>query len=381
MKIGWINMKSYGKIESLDGARFFAIIIIVFSHFEFLSKYTFGNFYNYYIHNPTMGVDFFFVLSGFGMMYSYIKKNKNNKCQGAEFVNSFSYAWKHVKKIYLYYVVSLLVCLPLCLYDSIVVIGKSFFPSLMNTLIKLFSCLLLVQSASGISSISHGINGVGWFLSCLFCIYLISPFLIRKLNKVVKNRNIAIVLLCLDILLIAISAQVLLLIEQHSFFDDLVYSSPYRRVFYVILGMLLALIYSDNITKKNVKIWSVVELVSVILSVIWFVARGKMSIYFGTFVYCIDALLCALLLYSLAMSCGCVSRILSYKVFIFLGEISMYIFLFHYPIRMYAEFFVSYMKIASDFVGIIEAIFILSSSIILAIAIKHYNDLKVDNLK
>ena len=251
----------------------------------------------------------------------------------------------------------------------------------MNTLIKLFSCLLLVQSASGISSISHGINGVGWFLSCLFCIYLISPFLIRKLNKVVKNRNIAIVLLCLDILLIAISAQVLLLIEQHSFFDDLVYSSPYRRVFYVILGMLLALIYSDNITKKNVKIWSVVELVSVILSVIWFVARGKMSIYFGTFVYCIDALLCALLLYSLAMSCGCVSRILSYKVFIFLGEISMYIFLFHYPIRMYAEFFVSYMKIASDFVGIIEAIFILSSSIILAIAIKHYNDLKVDNLK
>jgi peptidoglycan/LPS O-acetylase OafA/YrhL len=46
------------------------IFVIVISHLEFLNNYSIGNVYQQYFHNPTLAVDFFFMLSGFGMMYS-----------------------------------------------------------------------------------------------------------------------------------------------------------------------------------------------------------------------------------------------------------------------------------------------------------------------
>lgn len=70
------------KINTLTGARFTAIMIIVFAHFEFLEKYgMFGKVYQKFFDNATMGVDFFFMVSGFGMMLSYINKiqDKNNE--------------------------------------------------------------------------------------------------------------------------------------------------------------------------------------------------------------------------------------------------------------------------------------------------------------
>lgn len=40
---------------------------------EFLKYCNFGHAYELYWHNPTIAVDYFFMLSGFGMMYSFLK--------------------------------------------------------------------------------------------------------------------------------------------------------------------------------------------------------------------------------------------------------------------------------------------------------------------
>lgn len=58
------------KIASFTGLRFIMIMVIVISHFEFLAELpNFRDFYSTYLHNATFAVDFFFLLSGFGMMY------------------------------------------------------------------------------------------------------------------------------------------------------------------------------------------------------------------------------------------------------------------------------------------------------------------------
>lgn len=60
------------RINSLTGLRFWMIIIVVLSHLGCLSNgYPYSSFYNQFLDNAVMGVDFFFMLSGFGMMYSY----------------------------------------------------------------------------------------------------------------------------------------------------------------------------------------------------------------------------------------------------------------------------------------------------------------------
>ena len=40
---------------------------------QFLKYCNFGHAYELYWHNPTIAVDYFFMLSGFGMMFSFLK--------------------------------------------------------------------------------------------------------------------------------------------------------------------------------------------------------------------------------------------------------------------------------------------------------------------
>ena len=106
-------------IDSLTGARFFAIMIIVFSHFEFLRQYgQFGEVYWRYFHNATMGVDFFFMLSGFGMMLSSIRRDPYGLLPIGGIPGLINYGKRHIRKIYPVYVVFLLIGIPYYLFTT-----------------------------------------------------------------------------------------------------------------------------------------------------------------------------------------------------------------------------------------------------------------------
>ncbi len=82
------NCKRSGKIDALTGFRFMAIMVIIISHLEFIGEYEkIGLFYKTYIHNATLGVDYFFMLSGFGMMLSYQKKSNSPMINTIEIQN------------------------------------------------------------------------------------------------------------------------------------------------------------------------------------------------------------------------------------------------------------------------------------------------------
>lgn len=116
------NCKRSGKIDALTGFRFMAIMVIIISHLEFIGEYEkIGLFYKTYIHNATLGVDYFFMLSGFGMMLSYQKKSNSPMINGVK--DCIMFAKKHVKKIYILYLISMASTIPYYIYMNITAWG------------------------------------------------------------------------------------------------------------------------------------------------------------------------------------------------------------------------------------------------------------------
>lgn len=72
-RLGGSYLATNRRIQSLEGLRGIMIFLIVLSHMEFLKYCNFSHAYELYWHNPTIAVDYFFMLSGFGMMYSFLK--------------------------------------------------------------------------------------------------------------------------------------------------------------------------------------------------------------------------------------------------------------------------------------------------------------------
>jgi len=61
------------RVKSIEGMRFVMMTAIILSHCEFLENTSISYFYSRYFHNATMGVDFFFIVSGFGLYLAFTK--------------------------------------------------------------------------------------------------------------------------------------------------------------------------------------------------------------------------------------------------------------------------------------------------------------------
>ena len=171
------------KIQSLNAIRFIMIMFIVFSHFDPLASTEETKFlFHAFLKHPTPAVDYFFVLSGFGMMYSYINKGIVLKTSLKELCG---FAVTHVRKIYKVYLVALLAGFPLNIIYWRLTNGSVDFQYMVMELAKFILCIPLLQSLSGSTFFSHAFNGVSWFLSCLFCVYIVSPFLLNRLKKTI----------------------------------------------------------------------------------------------------------------------------------------------------------------------------------------------------
>ena len=314
------------RIDTLNGGRFFAMLLIVFSHFDFLSAFSFGNFYNKHINNATLGVDYFFMLSGFGMMYSAFAKATSSP-PPAKFKNLIKFALNRVKKIYPLYIFALGIGFAYRLIFVILPSGD-ILNGVITMLKQLILCLFLIQSATGIEKYSHAFCGTCWFLSSLFCVYLVSPILINFFKKHIKSIGICI--LTLGILCAAnfTLVHIFRYIQSKTIFDMLSYASPYRRVLYVAFGMLLAVLYNLKGKKGNI------EYLAIPIACIYFFVRNYITAEV-ILTYTSDMLVCGFALYSIATGSGIFSKFLASKPIVYLGNLSMYVFIIHYLLRLY----------------------------------------------
>ena len=169
------------RLQQLEGLRIIAIVMIALSHMEFLYAgpviYPYSVFYQLHLHNPDLGVDYFFLLSGFGLYLASLKTEDSK----ITFRGSFGFAWRKIRKIYPFYLVSMMLMIPFQL--GIFQNGRIEPGTVKALLLKLPFVLTLTQTMTGIRFFSRALNSVCWFLSSLAIIYIAAPLLISFLKK------------------------------------------------------------------------------------------------------------------------------------------------------------------------------------------------------
>lgn len=347
------------------------IMIIVLSHFEFLQRLPdIGEFYLKYLHNAVIAVDFFFLLSGFGMMLGSLAKVPEEELSAPTIQACFRYGIRHIRKIYPLYlatmIFSVLAKFAYAIYDS-----KFTFSYIAHEAVKIVVNVLLLQSMSGMMFfITY--NLAAWFLSTLFCIYLVSPLLIWVLRKISRTNLTHILLAVANIAMAVILAVAFEKVEAFSKrlpgpdIDNMVYVSPFRRVFYVLLGMNLAMIFHGIKSSGAVisgKILNIAEATVSLLALAFFFARN--SFPRGVYLYAIDMVICAILVLTFAFDGGRISAWLSKPAMQRLGRVSMYIFLVHYPIRLYFSRLVSDLFENSLLTAVLFIVFIMTTTVLI----------------
>ena len=342
------------RIMSLEYLRVIMLGIIILSHFEFVGAVF--PFYNKYLHNPTMGVDYFFMLSGFGTMLSKkILEGENNKIRAC-----IRNALFGVSGIYVLYILLQFVMIPFYLYTG---------GTIINTVIKLLVSITLLQSATGIQSFSHAFNSVSWFLSSLFCINLIALPIKRIIIVWFRKAKVFTIILFIIGCSMLNSGLNLLFsyIEMRSIFNMLSYVSPYIRVWNFIIGMLIGTLFlkTKDLKEKPI-LYSTQECLSLIGGGgIWFIAKRGHSEWWMRF---IDLILCAYIIYVFANERGCISYLMSKsKILLSAAKITIPLYLIHYVVRCYVGLGFETLNISGNGIGMIaECVLILTISILLS---------------
>lgn len=364
-----------GKILSLDGMRFIAILIIILSHLEFFEKsIAVGSAYTWYLHNAQPAVDYFFMLSGFGMMLGYTKRHAADNDGQITPRESFQFALRHIQRIYPVYFLFLLIGIPYQIAGILQFHGLSH--AMVVSGFEFVLSALMLQSATGIQQFSHAFNGPAWFLSSLFVIYLFSTLLMRFIYRHCTTKKRAVVGLGTNVIIAIIVSWVFAVIESRTRFDDLNYSSPWKRVFYVTFGMLIAMLFLHTRNGMKEKHANRLCWLSITLSCIWFLERNTLAPMLSIGVYGIDFVLCGLTLYSLAIARNGITRFLSQPRMVWLGgQLSMYLYMSHYLIRMYLDRVFVYFGLTNLPMRFVEAGLILALSFAVSLGIleiQHY---------
>lgn len=77
-----MRYESNHRVNALDGARVIAMLVIVLSHVSILSFYPTNGMLIRFFNNPTIGVDYFFMLSGYGIYELFTRNAKNTDFSG-----------------------------------------------------------------------------------------------------------------------------------------------------------------------------------------------------------------------------------------------------------------------------------------------------------
>lgn len=323
-------MQKTNRILQLESMRFIMCLIIMLSHLEFLANSVYGSWYQHYLHNPTMAVDYFFMLSGFGLYLS----GKRVNCSLKE---CFSFAISKVRKIYPAYIISLIISIPYYFFSNVDRVGV--WLASLKTIIVFGIDLTLLQSITGMMGFSHSLNGVAWFLSSLFICYIISPYFLKTVDSINwggKNLLITFMMaLTFTVLLSIIALKIEKIDLLTGIVNDLWYGHPVIRCWYLFFGMLVGIAYKST----RYRLPTSLELLVLLIFGISFLGRNLLLEGYDYGVKrAIDITICSSMLFLFSIGGGSITRILSKEKFVELGRLSMYLYLFHFPVRVLVDF-------------------------------------------
>lgn len=325
------------RIDTLISLRFFMMFFIAFTHFYFISgDEGIGKYIYTHIQNGGLAVEFFFVMSGFGLAFRSLVKGEAAIEGKFSLIKGLRFGMNRMKKLYWLYVLTMASMIPITVLWKYWELNN-WAMSGIQTLTDFFADLTLTQSLYGISKISNELNGPCWFFSVLFILYCFYPLLERINHRIVKLSlpKILFILLIVEVLYYLLLMP-LSYLKDHSPFDYLAYGTPYTRVFSMFTGILICdLYYRGKYRLKNCTFWEVIAVSVALLWIynmrVYYDPQDNYSIRYPV-VAVINNVISLGLVYIFAFENGAISHVLQKKSLVTLGGCAMFIYMLHYPV-------------------------------------------------
>lgn len=304
------------------------------------------------------GVSIFIILSGFLMTINYYPTGRLLKCSVRD---SFKFSLRKLSSLYPLHIVMMLSALP---FEVKAIVNNAVGGVLYSCIIlsaKMFFNITMTQSFVPHSGIHYSLNAVSWYLSVCLLTYFCFPWILRYFRKgmSVRKANVLIsLLLVLQVVMCWFSSKINLSISD-GFTKWFVYNFPVMRMIDFILGAVLGYVYlarTDNKndgngrTDKSHRSEMIADIIFVAITIL----LVGTHIIFSTVTpqdsamnhpelwwrySCLFTLLNGVLIYQLGTDKGIICRLVSNKVFVFIGGISSSTFLIHQMIIRYVGVF------------------------------------------
>lgn len=309
------------KIYPLFSLRFILFILIFVYHCSIVINVQLKR-------QTAFAVSTFIILSGFLSGLLYINRDFNIR-------KTLEFTKKRIKRLYPLHILMLLfssVCLLLFNPISMRQIGQ------FN---KMFSCnLLLIHSWINNPDYYFSFNGVSWFLGTYLFLSLVTIPILLLLKKINNSKRGNLYLIIIALLLFITTILIVNCISINKLNDKFcefwIYIFPPSRLFEYIIGIILGIICNNNKNKikPNKSICTSLEISIILLLFVLIYGVPVIPIVnrFINYRFNMWIIPSVVMILVFSYQSGLISKLLSMRPLVFLGEISMYMFLIHQPL-------------------------------------------------
>lgn len=329
-------VSSNTKIEAFQGLRAVALAGIIFYHYNNPGLSTYA----------AWSVSMFFMLSGYlnGISWS------NGKHPPKDLKGSIFYMLRHIKKLYLLHIIMTLLCIPVSgIPEQIRQSGLSGF---------VFWGLVFLMSVTLTKSLYPkyywGFNGVSWFLSAYAVISLLTPALLHKTAHMLENKRFKTALKAILAIWILQFSYCFLIGRTDWNIEYWIYIFPLSRLgeymTAMIVGMFTQRVFCDAFSCEDDRLSAAEAGLSLPFGKISAILGIIFGIMIAMLIFCVSIpewlvrsvvwiIPNTVLLWSLHSSKGILTRSLSLRPLVILGNDSAYMFLIHPVIYGYFAYF------------------------------------------
>lgn len=311
-------------LPSIDSLRAIAVIAVIIYHID--ANYLPGGF---------LGVDLFFVLSGYLISSLIIKEYKNTGT-----VNLYNFYVRRARRLLpaVYFMITVILII-ITLFNG-VLLKKSYLDALFGYIYSsnwwyIFHKLDYFDSFGSQSPFKHL-----WSLAIEEQFYMFFPLIFLIFNRKSKanngnnklNKNFIYVVLSL--ILVSLIAHILLFDINNI---NRIYFGTDTRAFSLLVGVVGAILYpmdklSERTTKKDNITYSIVSLVSILVLIGIMITTSEYNTWLYRGGFLLVAIIGLIIIISSGRQYTIMSKLLSFKPFVFIGKISYSLYLWHFPI-------------------------------------------------
>ena len=311
-------------LPSIDSLRAIAVIAVIIYHID--ANYLPGGF---------LGVDLFFVLSGYLISSLIIKEYKSTGT-----VNLYNLYVRRARRLLpaVYFMITVVLII-ITLFNG-VLLKKSYLDALFGYIYSsnwwyIFHKLDYFDSFGSQSPFKHL-----WSLAIEEQFYMFFPLIFLIFNRKSKSNNSNsklnknFIYVVLSLILVSLIAHILLFDINNI---NRIYFGTDTRAFSLLVGVVGAILYpmdrlSERTTKKDNMIYSIVSLVSILVLIGIMINTSEYNTWLYRGGFLLVAIIGLIIIISSGRQYTFMSKLLSFKPFVFIGKISYSLYLWHFPI-------------------------------------------------